>query len=48
MNTRPHAARLFMKLLASSQTDESTDEYFHLSTRLCGQHRSNALAVANT
>jgi len=43
VNTRPHAARLFMKLLASSETNESTDEYFHLSTRLCGQHRSNAL-----
>jgi len=40
VNTRPHAARLFASLCAVSQDGSSV---FHLSTRLCGEHRTRVL-----
>jgi CRISPR-associated endonuclease/helicase Cas3 len=40
VNTRPHAARLFIAM-NTDPIDKSTP--FHLSTRLCGEHRSRVL-----
>lgn len=37
VNTRPHASRLFEKLQAQHDAPASL---FHLSTRMCGQHRA--------
>ena len=37
VNTRPHAARLFAAL------DDESEGTFHLSTFMCGQHRSDVL-----
>ena len=40
VNTRPHAAELYRRLAG----DSPSEGLFHLSTRLCGQHRSDKLA----
>lgn len=40
VNTRPHAARIFEKL---RQRQPNRESLFHLSTYLCGQHRSELL-----
>lgn len=40
LNTRPHAARLFELLKRKKQSEDSL---FHLSTFLCGEHRSARL-----
>ncbi|MCA9248065.1 MAG: CRISPR-associated endonuclease Cas3'' [Planctomycetales bacterium] len=42
VNTRPHAARLFLQLADRLGRDDSL---FHLSTNLCGQHRTDLLKV---
>lgn len=40
LNTRPHASRLFDRIRKSAVSD---DGVFHLSTFMCGQHRSDVL-----
>jgi CRISPR-associated endonuclease/helicase Cas3 len=44
VNLRQHAAQLYDELLAQSQPAQHAG-IFHLSTRMCAQHRLNVLAV---
>jgi CRISPR-associated endonuclease/helicase Cas3 len=43
VNTRPHAARLFQQLAQGLPADDPAS-LIHLSTRMCGQHRSQVIA----
>ncbi|MEN1680226.1 MAG: CRISPR-associated helicase Cas3' [Planctomycetota bacterium] len=42
VNTKAHAAELYRRLAGDS---DSPADLFHLSTRMCGQHRSDQLAA---
>jgi CRISPR-associated endonuclease/helicase Cas3 len=42
VNTRPHAARLHKLLRTQTQ---ASDDIFHLSTLMCGEHRSEILEI---
>lgn len=43
VNTRPHAARVFAQL--QEVADKERESLFHLSTFMCGEHRSDVLAT---
>lgn len=42
VNTRPHAVRLFERI---RETESGPEAVFHLSTFMCGQHRSDVLGT---
>lgn len=44
VNTKPHAAELYAKLLQQSSGAETPDDLYHLSTMLCAEHRSHHIA----
>ncbi len=44
VNSRPHAARLFL-MLREQFGEEQPDGLFHLSTLMCGQHRCEVIAA---
>lgn len=44
VNTRPHAARLFERLVQALPSGDP-DSLIHLSTLMCGQHRSEVIAT---
>lgn len=44
VNIREHALKLYQLLRDQTDRQEATDSLFHLSTRMCAQHRLDALA----
>jgi CRISPR-associated endonuclease/helicase Cas3 len=45
VNLRQHAASLHDALVGASRNEEQRESIFHLSTRMCAQHRLDVLAV---